>query len=444
MTRFVMCGAVALVVFACRSGDSSPPPRLAKTVPGFARTPSPDAGGAVKTVKKVKSPPTQNCPKPATGAVTTNAADRLSLVRGRFAQLPGWRLDKLAEAVPPFLRSCVKLAALKDKDKVGSGPFGGIAKNWRAACAAAKRLRKNDNAGARAFFERYFVPYAAHGTKGDRGKFTGYYVQQMRASRTRGGKYQFPLWERPRELVAVQLSSFVDDGRSRTLWGRVKSGGGRLVPYPTRKAMRSHSPRPRVLVWVDDPVDAIAVEIEGSGVAKMKDGSTQWIHFAGKNGQKGGKLLRKTLRNVRRLKRRLRRVSRGRQTRSYYKATDLKKSIVFFKFERRKGAIGTQNVILTPRRSLAVDRAVIPMSTPVFVDTRAPSGVRGPAKPWRRLLISQDTGGAIVGPIRGDIYWGADRTAAAIGGRMHSSGRMWLLLPKSIRVPTKARTSVTQ
>ncbi len=439
MNRFVLCSVFLLVAVACRSGDSAPPPKLAKTAPGFVKRAPVDAAVPKTPPAATPTPPvtvTPNCPPP-TGALTTKTNERLSLVAAQFSQLPGWTSDRVAKAIPPFVRSCAKLALKADSDKVGAGPFGGVAKDWRAACAAVKTLPANDDAAARAFFQRYFKPYAAHGTKGDRGVFTGYYVQRMQASMTRGGAYQFPLWERPKELVSVELSEFVGDGRGRTLWGMVKPGRKTLVPYPSRKDMRRHSPRPKVLVWVNNPVDAIAVEIEGSGVATMKDGSTKWIHFAGKNGQKGGRL-RSTLRKVRGLKRRLRRISRARQTRSYYRATDPKKSIVFFKFERRNGAIGTQDVILTPRRSLAVDRAVIPMSTPVFVDTRAPSAARGPMRPWRQLLIAQDTGGAIVGPIRGDIYWGADKTAAAIGGRMHSKGRMWLLLPKGIRVPTRA------
>jgi|GEM_PF-145362 len=430
---------MCVVAYSCRSVDSAPTPvavtsaaRVVAAVPvdaGVAAAPKP-AADAAPPIRVVKS-----CPPAATGAATREGKDRLSLVRADFAHMPGWRGDKLSAALPPFLRSCAKLDALADSDRVGAGPYGGVAKDWRAACAAAKLVPAGNNGAARAFFERHFQPYAAHGTTGDRGTFTGYYVQQLRASRTRTGRYQFPLWEKPRELVKVELSEFVGDSRGRTLWGRVDPATRTLVPYPTRKAMRSYTPRPKVLVWTDDPVDAFAVEIEGSGVAKMTDGSTQWIHFAGKNGQHGTSL-RAAVRRVRRLKRRLPRLRRSRFTESYYRATDPKRSVVFFRFERRKGAIGTQDVILTPRRSIAVDRAVIPMSTPVFVATKAPRGASGPIKPWRQLLIAQDTGGAIVGPIRGDIYWGADATAAAIGRRMYAPGKMWLLLPKGIKVKT--------
>ena len=102
--------------------------------------------------------------------------------------------------------------------------------------------------------------------------------------------------------------------------------------------------------------------------------------------------------------------------------------------EKYQSAIGTQDVVLTPRRSLAVDRAVIALSTPVWVDTRAVIG--GKSRPWRHLLVAQDTGGSILGPVRGDIYWGDDAEAIAIGSRMNTGGRMWLLLPRNLEVPT--------
>jgi membrane-bound lytic murein transglycosylase A len=117
----------------------------------------------------------------------------------------------------------------------------------------------------------------------------------------------------------------------------------------------------------------------------------------------------------------------------YHEIVDQNPAKVFFDISPRAGAIGTQNVVLTPQRSMAVDRAVIAMSTPVWVDTKVRLTRKGKARPWRRLLIAQDTGGAILGPVRGDIYFGHDARAADIAGRTGGAGRMWLLLPRSIR-----------
>src|SRR4030095_8974379 len=105
---------------------------------------------------------------------------------------------------------------------------------------------------------------------------------------------------------------------------------------------------------------------------------------------------------------------------------------VFFSISPEPGAIGRQGAVLTARRSMAVDRAVIALSTPVWVDTRAPSGGGGPVAPWRHLVVAQDTGGAILGPVRGDIYWGDDQEAGEIAGHMGGPGRMWLLLPRGL------------
>jgi membrane-bound lytic murein transglycosylase A len=108
-------------------------------------------------------------------------------------------------------------------------------------------------------------------------------------------------------------------------------------------------------------------------------------------------------------------------------------SYVFFKESKEPGAVGSQKVILTPRRSLAVDRAFIAMSTPIFVDTKAPTiGKLGVTEPWQHLVIAQDTGAGIIGAVRGDIYWGADRDAEELGGRMGGPGRYWVLLPKGV------------
>ena len=118
--------------------------------------------------------------------------------------------------------------------------------------------------------------------------------------------------------------------------------------------------------------------------------------------------------------------------RKYHRLMRAKTSIVFFEFEERPGAIGTQNVVLTPGRSLAVDRAWVPLSTPVWVETRVPAQAGQAPTAWQRLLVAQDTGGAIRGPSRGDIFFGWSKAARAIGARVNSPGRMWLLLPKAL------------
>jgi membrane-bound lytic murein transglycosylase A len=111
---------------------------------------------------------------------------------------------------------------------------------------------------------------------------------------------------------------------------------------------------------------------------------------------------------------------------------DQNHAFVFFKESTASGAMGSQDVVLTPRRSMAIDRAFIAQSTPIWVSGRAPEVGKKGTVPWRSLLIAQDTGGGILGAVRGDIYWGEDATAGDLAGRMGGDGRYWLLLPKGV------------
>jgi membrane-bound lytic murein transglycosylase A len=384
--------------------------------------------------------PAQEQDELAGSTLTSTGDDALALTSAGFDDLPGWADDRHGEAIPAFLASCAKLAALDDDDPLGASASGGRARDWRAACAAAAKVPAGDHDAARRFFEAEFVPYAAAGEKkGARGKLTGYYVQTLRGSRTRQGAYQTPMFARPPDLVSVELSRFIADGRGRRIWGRVDPARATLVRYPSRAELRrAPIDEHAVLVWVDDPVDAIFAEIQGSGRVLLDDGGVMWLAFAGKNGHEfrgvGGILLE------------MGEIQRGQGTmqgvRAWFDAhpervqevADRNPAKVFFQISSRAGAIGTQDVILTPRRSMAVDRAVVALSTPVWVDTRAPVSPSGAVAPWRQLLIAQDTGGGILGAVRGDIYWGDDLDAAEIAGRMGGPGRMWLLLPRALAV----------
>ncbi len=382
------------------------------------------------------------CPLPVTPAppLVPAVTDRLDLAAVSWADLPGWGDDQLAAAIPALLASCAKLAKLGDHERVGVAPSGGTAKDWRSPCTAAARVPAGDHGAARAFFQREFSPYAASGKDGPVGKLTGYYVAALRASRRRHGAYQVPVLGRPKDLVSIDLTPFVDDARGRRLWGRLDPKTGAVALYPTRAEIRNGALDAEHLeiLWADDKVDALFAEIEGSARVTLDDGSEVWLEFDGKNGrpyQGVGKLLRA-----------LGELKAGEGTmqgiRAWFAAhpdrvdeiIDQNPSKVFFKLRTRPGAVGSQGVVLTARRSMAIDRAYIAHSTPVWVETEAPvAGTRGTVA-WRQLLIAQDTGGGILGPIRGDVYWGDDEAAADIAGRMGGPGKFWLLLPRATRV----------
>lgn len=366
-----------------------------------------------------------------------SAHDVLTLTRVRFADVPGWTADHLAEAVPPFLASCAKLAELPDDAPVGVDGHGGVARQWRHACAAAAKVPAGDDKAARDFFEAEFEAYQAAGKKGPVGKLTGYYVQELHASRTKHGRYTVPVLARPPDLVMVDLDAFVRDGHARRVWGRLDHGA--LVPFYTRQQIRTGalSEDKLALVYADDPVDVLFAQIEGSAKAALDDGSELWLEFDGKNGRSykgvGGVLKEKgesgphgfTMQGIRQWF--------DTHPSRFDEIVDQDASYVFFKPSKESGAVGTQQTILTPRRSGAVDRALIALSTPVFVQGHAPVvGKPGVVEEWQHLLIAQDTGAGIQGAVRVDIYWGADRAAEELGGRMGGPGRVWVLLPKGV------------
>jgi membrane-bound lytic murein transglycosylase A len=375
---------------------------------------------------------------PTTKPVPPPAHDQLKLKKVKYADLPGWAGDNHGEAVPSFLRSCAQLAKLKDTDPVGHDGHGGKAKQWRSACDKAAKLRPGDDKAARAFFESEFVPWEASGKNGPVGKLTGYFVQEVRSSRKKTGKYQIPILARPKDLAMVDLSKFIRDAHGRRIWGRFDDKG-ELVPFYTRAEIRAGAlaAQKLELMYADNPVDVLFAHIEGSAKAIMDDGSVVWLEFDGKNGRnyKGVGAL---------LKGRGQLTAPGAATMpgirkwfddnpgTFDDVVDSNTSYVFFKESKLPGAVGSQNVILTPRRSMAIDRAFIAHSTPIWVDTKAPTPGKPGSAPWRSLLIAQDTGGGILGAVRGDIYWGDDATAEDLGGRMGGEGRYWLLLPKGV------------
>jgi len=424
VVRRVAIAVVAVgLVGSCR-GESQPEPVAA---------PPASAQPEVVVVDCPVPPPAPVDPPPG-DATTTLGDDAITLTRAAFGDLPGWSEDRQADALPAFLASCDEIDRMSDDEPLGAAPYAGTASQWRAACAAARRVPAGDHAAARALFEQQFRAYATRGRDGEVGKMTGYYVAPLRAARARHGQYLFPLYARPADLVEVELSDFIADGRDRRVWGRVEPGSGRLIPYPDRKAVREQLTDGDVLLWVDDPVDAMHVEIEGSGRARLDDGSEVWVGFAGKNGQRSGRngAVMRAMRAFRESKQGAPWTARDVDT--YYEISDPKLSMVFFELQQRGGAVGTQDVVLTAGRSGAVDRAVIPLSAPLWIDTNAPPAPGARHAPWQRLVIAQDTGGAILGTVRVDLYFGDDEAAGKIAGRVNGPGRVWLLLPSAIDV----------
>ena len=421
---------VALVAGCGANSDPVPTAYAAPPPKAVIQTPPPPVVESAPAVTPCAEEP---------DATPTALHDELTLTPTTFKALPAWTDDHLENSVKSFLISCAKIGELKDSEPVGVDGHGGVARQWRRACAAAAKVSTGDEAAVRAMFETEFTPFVAAGKTGAMGKLTGYYVAEMHASRSKAGKFQIPIYGRPSDLVMVDLGLYTKDAHGKRAWGRLDADG-ELVPYPTRKEIRTGAlgSKAPVLMYIDDPVDLLFAQIEGSAKAILDDGSVVWLEFAGKNGRayRGvGAVLKAMGAFVKPYNGTMQGIRHwfNDNPSRFDEVVDQSESYVFFKESKLPGAVGSQKVILTPRRSAAVDRAFIAHGTPLWIEGRAPIvGSVGHEEPWHHLLIAQDTGGGILGAVRADVYWGDARAAEEIGGRMGSPGKYWVLLPRGV------------
>ena len=350
---------------------------------------------------------------------------RLSLEKTSFAALAGWSDDRQSDALSAFLRSCPVL------EKNGAVPERlGSPGSWRAACEEAKTVGPGD-AAARAFFERRFTPYLAGDNGEAEGLFTGYYVPELRGSRSRSARFHVPLYRVPDDLVTVDLGLFKKALTGQRIAGKVEKG--RLKPYDSRAEIDHGALAGRGLeiLYVDDPVDAFFLHIQGSGRVVLDDGSAVTLGYAGGNGRPYVAIGRVLVLNGDMQKDDVTMQSIRAWLTAHpgeaEKIMDANPSYVFFRELPGDGVVGAAGVDLTPGRSLAVDRRFVPYGVPLWVQ----SDGNGQDEALHRLMVAQDTGGAITGPVRGDVFWGYGREAGARAGRMKDRGRYFLLLPKS-------------
>ena len=357
------------------------------------------------------------------------AEPQLRLIASSYADLPGWGADDVSRILPALQPSCQRLEKKPAEQPVGLLSEAGTVGDWQAIC---RDLLATPGKQLASRIQHHLQPWQVLADDEPVGLFTGYYEPSLQGSFSRGGPYQTPLHRRPDDLVMVDLGEFRDTLRGQRIAGRVQDG--RLRPYESRaEIVAGDWPHDdEVLLWVDDPVDAFFIQIQGSGVVDLPDGSQQRIGYAGQNGHPYYAIGRAL-------------IERGELTRETVslqsirawladhpdEAEDLMNrnpSYVFFRAIEGDGPIGAEGVALTSGRSLAVDRTLIPFGLPVWLATDAPSE-RHP--PIRRLVMAQDTGGAIRGPVRGDLFWGNGTEAEYHAGHMQAQGRYWLLLPRN-------------
>ncbi len=361
-------------------------------------------------------PPVVAPPQQAASAAQLPAAPPFAVAK--WEMLPDWQSIDLAPAWPAFLKSC---RALKARPQ------------WQQPCARAEQLGQADGAGLRAFFEEWFTPYQVYNPDGsDQGLITGYYEPRLRGSRTQTMRFRYPLYAAPDDLLTIDLGELYPQLKDLRLRGRLQ--GKRVVPYYNRAEIDGgvEALKGRELFWVDNAVELFFLQIQGSGRIELPDGSLVKVGYADQNGYPYLSIGRKLI-EMGELKAEEASMQgiKGWAEKNPDKLPALlaqNPSYVFFR-ELPNGLsapFGALGVPLTDEYSLAVDPRTIPLGAPVFLSTTWPNS----AAPLNRLMLAQDTGGAIKGAVRADFFWGFGEQAGVQAGRMKQRGRMWVLFPR--------------
>lgn len=335
-------------------------------------------------------------------ACSTFFGDKLVLEQKSFDDLSGWSSDDHKQAMISFHKSCSSFLQMpKDKDMHVSG-IGGTYGKWQDLCRISYRYNNNP----KEFFEKYFAPFVAKNGNDDKGLFTGYYEIALNGSRHRHGRFKYPVYAKPDDLSSGQYFS------------RAEINKGAL------------NGRGLEIAWVDDPVRLFFLHVQGSGIINMDDGTSMNVGFAAKNGREYSSIGKYMIDN------------------GYFNGEELSadsvknwlyanpdeaenimevnESYVFFREIGNTGPIGGQGVPLTPMRSIAIDKRFIPYGVPVWVDV----DLNNSGKKFQSLVVAQDTGSAIKGPVRADLFFGAGYRAEQLAGNQKNIGRYFLLLPR--------------
>lgn len=299
---------------------------------------------------------------------------------------------------------------------------------WRALCADVALFPEPDDQIARAFFETRFVPHALRAD----GFITGYYEPLLHGSRTRTERYRYPIYRPPDDLLTVDLGALYPELAGRRARARV--AGKQVVPYFSRAEIESgkNALAGQELLWVDDAVALFLLHIQGSGRVRLPDGATLHVGYADQNGHPyvpiGRILVERGILKLEEVDLPAIRAWLKANPDSALSLLQSNPSYIFFVLRDAAlpGPLGSLEVPLFPERAVAVDPKYISLGLPVWLDTTLP----GATEPYRRLVFAQDTGGAIKGPARADLFFGHGADAEERAGRMKQPGRLYLLLPR--------------
>jgi len=349
----------------------------------------------------------------------------VEFVLAPWHDLPGWEADASAQAWPVMLASC----------RVHSQP------EWNDVCAAAAQLDPVTDRTVRDFFTAHFQPFriiraaSGAGARQTTGLLTGYYEPQLRGSRTHLAGFDTPLYSPPADLLTVDLGAIIPELKGRRVRGRLV--GKTVVPYFARAelaadpALQGHE-----IIWLQSALDGLLLEVQGSGRIQLDDGTVIRLGYADQNGQPyhsiGRYLVTQGALTVEQADIPGIRAWLSTHPQRLREVLNANPSVVFFQElplgDPTLGPRGAQGVALTAGRSIAVDPAFIPLGTPVYLAAGGDANLR-------RLVVAQDTGGAISGAPRADLFCGIGDDAAALAGTLRAQASLWLLWPRDAPPP---------
>jgi membrane-bound lytic murein transglycosylase A len=411
------------------------------------------AADAARTRHTARSvfPPSRQIPYPRLAWPLEISGTQYSPVA--WADIAGWSEDDHLQAYKAFRASCKPIAAQQppNSDQKAGDPKAGDPKalgtSLRDPCRAARAQDISDGAKAKAFFEDNFLPLRISRLGEADGFVTGYYEPVIDGSRTQTDVYNVPVYRRPSNLF---VRGFNQESPSLPNKGQVfrKIGRRKLVPYYDRGEIEDGAIAGRGLeiCWLKSQTDLLFSQIQGSARVRLEDGSTIRINYDSHNGYPYtavGRLLidrgiiPKDQMSMQKIREWMDQNPDGakelrRQNRAY----------VFFHevpLSDKDEAVGAQGVPLTPGRSIAVDRALHVYGTPFFIEGELPIESEQSKTPFHRLMIAQDTGSAIVGPARADLYFGAGAEAGKVSGRLRHNMHFVMLVPKSLDPAARGR-----
>jgi membrane-bound lytic murein transglycosylase A len=320
-----------------------------------------------------------------------------------FVELEGWRSDRQNYAVKSLINSCNQFAKMPRNKPIGNQIGNILVADFKDVCDIARQINSLGSLQARNFFENWFVPFeVASRHDNERGLFTGYYVPELHGSRFKSEEFQHPIYSKPTDSADLRLT------RKQIENGALENQGLEIL-------------------YVDDPVDLFFMQVQGSGKVILDDGEIVNLGFGGKTRHKYSSIGKYIIRNNV--------IESGNVSyfsikswlkNNPYEAREVmhvNKSYIFFQESIDSQVIGSQGAPLTAQRSLAVDNKIMPTGFPMWLDIDVPS------KSYQKLVVAQDTGSAIKGAVRGDVFFGRGKSAENLAARMNHRGKYYILLP---------------